>query len=111
MKHWKVDHLPDKDIYAVIFAYTRGTDLTGYADMDNLTIELASQVPGFLGYEVVSNEVEGIFISYWESETAIAQWRADVRHQMAMQQGREKWYVRYLSQVCRVERGHEFIAG
>ncbi len=109
MRYWKTKQIPANDYYAVIFVYTRGKDLEGYAEMDKLTIQLAEKAEGYLGHEVVSNENEGIFISYWISEDAIARWRDDLTHLEAKRMGKAKWYNRYLSQVCLVQRGHEFI--
>lgn len=109
MKNRKQGPLPESDYYAVIFSYTRGSDLEGFEAMDELTLQLANEIDGFLGYESVGNETNGIFISYWESEDAIAEWRKHATHQEAIGEGIARWYDRYLSQVCHVKRGHEFV--
>lgn len=98
---WKKEP-PSKDFYAVIFSSVKADDLTGYAEMDEKTMELAQQQPGFLGYESVANGNRGIFISYWEDMNAIHNWRENATHLMAKAQA-NKWYKRYLSQVCKVE--------
>jgi heme-degrading monooxygenase HmoA len=102
--------LPEADYYAVIFATTRSADLEGYPEMDEITMKLAAEQPGYLGYESVNNGDRSIFISYWESREAIAGWSRNVTHQMAKSKA-EKWYSRYLSQVCRVESSREYVAG
>jgi len=98
---------PASGFYAVIFASTKSDHLEGYADMDELTMELAQQQPGYLGYESASNGKSGIFISYWESREAIAHWRDNMTHIQAKSNAKQ-WYERYLSQVCFVERSTLF---
>ena len=99
--------LPKSNFYAVIFVSTKSDDLEGYAKMDDETMRLAMQQPGYLGYESVANGKNSIFISYWESKAAIENWRINATHQMA-KAGAHKWYKRYLSQICLVENSHEF---
>jgi heme-degrading monooxygenase HmoA len=96
---------PQKDYYAVIFASTKSDNLEGYKEMDDLTLNLAQEQQGFLGYESVNNGNTGIFISYWENMDAINNWRQNSTHLMAKAKA-DKWYKRYLSQVCKVEHCH-----
>jgi heme-degrading monooxygenase HmoA len=91
--------------YAVIFSYTYGEDLEGYAEMDALTLELARQVPGYLGYESAKQADRSIFISYWESMAAIDIWRHNAVHLQAKAQG-TRWYAWYNSMICKVETAH-----
>ncbi|MCC6373122.1 MAG: antibiotic biosynthesis monooxygenase [Bacteroidia bacterium] len=102
-----VKPLPGSGFYAVIFSSTKNEDLEGYAQMDEETMNLAAQQPGYLGYESVSTGNKSIFISYWESKTAIESWRNNATHKMA-KSGAQKWYKRYLSQICQVESSHLF---
>ncbi len=97
-----VNPLPSGNFYAVIFSSTKSANLEGYAEMDELTMKLAAEQPGYLGYESVSNGNTGIFISYWESRAAIDNWRVNATHRMAKGQAHQ-WYARYLSQICLVE--------
>lgn len=99
--------LPKNNFYAVIFSSTKSENLEGYAEMDETTMNLASQQPGYLGYESVAIENRSIFISYWESKEAIEDWRVHATHKMA-KSGAQKWYKRYLSQICLVESSHEY---
>lgn len=99
--------IPEKDYYAVIFSSTKSDDLTGYKEMDELTLKLAHEQPGFLGYESVNQNNSGIFISYWESMDAINNWRKNSTHLMA-KAAAGKWYKRYLSQICKVEHSKLF---
>lgn len=102
--------LPSSGFYAVIFVSTKNKERDGYAEMDELTMQLAVQQPGYLGYESSSNGDTGIFISYWESREAITAWRDHATHRMAKDRA-VQWYRRYLSQVCFVESSREFTAG
>ena len=47
---WKKP-IPQSNYYAVIFASSKSDNLEGYAEMDELTLKLAQEQPGFLGYE------------------------------------------------------------
>lgn len=102
-----IKRLPKNNFYAVIFSSTKMQNLRGYAEMDEITMKLAAEQPGYLGYESVSNGNTGIFISYWESKSAIEHWRVNATHQLAKAQA-ENWYKRYLSQICLVESSHLF---
>jgi heme-degrading monooxygenase HmoA len=98
---------PAKDFYAVIFSSEKSDNLEGYAEMDEKTMALAQQQPGFLGYESTNNGNKGIFISYWETMEAIENWRKNSTHLMAKGNATQ-WYKRYLSQVCKVESSRLF---
>jgi heme-degrading monooxygenase HmoA len=97
--------LPKNNFYAVIFSSTKKETIEGYAEMDEITMSLAQQQPGYLGYESINNQNKGIFISYWESKEAIENWRKNATHQLAKAQA-ENWYNRYLSQICLVESSY-----
>ncbi len=96
---------PQSNFYAVIFSSTKSDDLEGYPEMDEITMKLAQEQDGFLGYESLTNSDKTIFISYWESITAIEAWRTHTTHRLAKSQA-QKWYKRYLSQICLVQSSH-----
>lgn len=98
---------PKKDYYAVIFSSEKSDNLEGYYEMDEMTMKLAQEQYGFLGYEAVVNENKSIFISYWENLEAIEKWKQNAIHKQAKSQA-GKWYKRYLSQICKVEQTHLF---
>lgn len=100
---------PSTGYYAVIFSSEKSDDLEGYEEMDALTMELAQQQPGFLGYESVASGKQSIFISYWENMDAIHTWRGNMTH-LAAKSNARLWYRRYLSQICRVEHSHVYEA-
>jgi len=99
----------NKSYYAVIFTNTQTSNLEGYAEMSEVMEQLAKKQPGYLGFESARNEV-GIAISYWESLEAIKNWKEQLSHQKAQDQGKSKWYSWYKVRICKVEREYEFSA-
>ncbi|MCB1792453.1 MAG: antibiotic biosynthesis monooxygenase [Gammaproteobacteria bacterium] len=97
---------PEPPYYAVIFTSVRTADDNGYADAAREILALASQQPGFLGFESARQEI-GISVSYWESPEAIAAWKANAEHR-AVQQRAADWYQTFRVRVCRVEREYGF---
>ena len=73
--------------------------------------ELARTIPGYLGIESVrAADGEGITVSYWADEDAIARWRDHPEHLEVQAQGRRSWYDRYELRVGRVGRARSFPA-
>ncbi|HUR79384.1 MAG TPA: antibiotic biosynthesis monooxygenase [Thermoanaerobaculia bacterium] len=100
---------PEPPYFAVIFTSTRTEIDEGYGDMAAKMVELASGQPGFLGVESARGaDGLGITVSYWESEEAIANWRAHAEHRIAQTEGRGKWYAEFITRVARVERARTF---
>ena len=100
---------PEPPYYAVIFTSTRTDVDEGYDAMADKMVEMAAQQPGFLGVESARGEDGlGITVSYWESEEAIAHWRADAEHRVAQAHGHGKWYAEFFTRVARVERARSF---
>ncbi|MEZ4778007.1 MAG: antibiotic biosynthesis monooxygenase [Flavobacteriaceae bacterium] len=93
--------------YAAIFTSTQTENLKGYAEMAEAMEKLAKKQPGYLGMEHARSEI-GITISYWETQEAIAHWKANLEHQEAQQMGREQWYKNYTVRICKVEREYRF---
>lgn len=101
---------PDAPYFAAIFSSVRtSADAEGYGAMAERMVELASQVPGFLGIESVRDaEGCGITVSYWQSLDAIRAWQQHVEHLEAQRLGRSQWYERFALRICRVERSRSF---
>jgi heme-degrading monooxygenase HmoA len=95
--------------YAVIFASQRaGGDAAAYVAMADRMVELAAQQPGYLGVESIRDaDGFGVTISYWESEQAIRNWRANTEHLQAQRRGKSDWYARFDLRVCRIERAYD----
>ncbi|MFK8023095.1 MAG: antibiotic biosynthesis monooxygenase [Ilumatobacter sp.] len=104
---------PEPPYFAVVFTSTASSDRDGYGRAAARMIELAAEQPGFLGVESAgegrSSGDLAITVSYWESEEAIAAWRADAEHTLARETGRERWYDGYELRVARVERTYGWI--
>lgn len=97
---------PQPPYFAVIFTSVRADGNNGYGETAKRMVELASEQPGFLGFESARQEI-GISVSYWASLEAIAAWKENMAHRQA--QGRAKdWYSAFRVRVCRVEREYGF---
>ena len=94
--------------FAVIFSSQRtGSGRDEYDQAARRMVELAAEQPGFLGIESLRGaDGFGITVSYWESEAAIAAWKANVEHRQAQHKGRSEWYERYEVRVARIERAY-----
>jgi len=100
---------PDPPYYAVIFTALRNERPgDGFPEADERLFALAQDQPGFLGYETAATDGLGITVSYWESEAAIAAWKAIAEHRAAQQTGRAQWFESYAVRVARVERAYTF---
>lgn len=98
---------PRPPYYAVIFTSRRTDGDAGYGATADRMVELAAQQPGYLGVESVRGaDGLGITVSYWESEAAIAAWRAHAEHTLARERGRRDWYAHYELRVAKVERAY-----
>ena len=96
-----------KPYYAVIFTSTLTEVQEGYQDMAQQMETLAKKQPGFLGINSVREDL-GISVSYWETEKAILDWKANLDHLQAQKLGREKWYASYKVEIAKVERAYTF---
>lgn len=99
-----ISKTPAPPYYAVIFTSLRAEN-DGYQEMSQKMFELAAKEPGYLGVESVREEL-GITVSYWEDLESIKNWKANIEHQQAQKQGREKWYSAYRVRISKVERDY-----
>ncbi len=100
--HWHKSP-PQAPYYAVIFISKKSNDLDGYAETDDLMMQMAAEQEGYLGYSSSGDGKQGIFISYWKDELAINNWRNNPDHRIAKTQGAQQWYSYYHSMICKVE--------
>jgi heme-degrading monooxygenase HmoA len=98
---------PAPPYYAVIFTSLRSDGDNGYGKMAEAMETLAATQSGFLGIESARDGL-GITVSYWESLEAIAAWKANAKHMVAQQRGRDTWYEEFKVRICRVERDYSF---
>ena len=73
---------PEPPYYAVIFTSHRTAEDNGYREMAEKMVALASQQPGFLGFESAREDV-GISVSYWTDLESIQRWKEQIDHQIA----------------------------
>ena len=99
---------PDPPYYAVIFSTLMAGDTAGYAETSEAMEALAAEQPGYMGIESARDGREGVTVSYWRDEEAIAAWKAHVDHTLARDEGRARWYERYELRVARVERAYSW---
>lgn len=79
--------------------------LPDYAETAERMLELAEGLDGYLGMDsLASASGEGITISYWRDEAAIAAWRRNADHRAARANGRKHWYQWWRVRVAKVER-------
>jgi heme-degrading monooxygenase HmoA len=99
---------PPPPYWVVVFTSQRTPDDdAGYTAAAVRMVELTRRAPGFLGIESTRGaDGLGITVCYWDSEEAIAAWRADLEHAEAREQGNARWYQRYELRVARVERAY-----
>lgn len=97
---------PEPPYYAVIFTSVRTAGDNGYAETASQMAALASQQPGFLGFETARQEI-GITVSYWSSLEAIRAWKENARHRQAQSTAKD-WYETFRIRVCHVEHEYGF---
>lgn len=107
MEIWKNGVAPRPPYFAVIFISIKSDNLNGFRDMDEKTLDLAINFPGYLGHKSIGEGSNNIFISYWDSMESIEKWKNHQVHLMAKSQGISQWYDYYLSQICEVKSAHE----
>ncbi|MFQ5564422.1 MAG: antibiotic biosynthesis monooxygenase family protein [Parvularculaceae bacterium] len=99
--------LPAPPYYAVIFAAQRTDGDNGYAETAARMEELAATMPGFLGIESARDKDGfGITVSYWGSQEAIRNWKANAEHAQAQRRGIKEWYAGFTLRVARIERAY-----
>lgn len=97
---------PKPPYFAVIFTSVRTEGDNGYAEIAEQMLSLASEQPGFLGFESARQEI-GISVSYWSSPEAIAAWKQNFAHRQAQAKAKAL-YTAFRVRVCRVEREYGF---
>ena len=93
--------------YTVVFSSQRTDGDNGYGAMGDRMVELAAQQPGYLGVESVRGaDGFGITVSYWQTEQAIVDWKANAEHREAQSKGWSQWYSHFELRIAKVERAY-----
>jgi heme-degrading monooxygenase HmoA len=92
---------------AVIFSSLQTGDLAGYDVAAAAMDELASQQPGYLGFETARTPGGlGISVSYWSDAQSASAWKQVAEHVEAQRLGRQRFYADYRVRVAVVERSY-----
>lgn len=97
---------PAPPYYAVIFTSIRSDIEQDYSATAIRMVELAENMPGYLGHESARNEI-GITVSYWKDLASIRSWKQHAEHQIAQERGKKEWYIAYKTRICLVERDYD----
>ena len=101
--------MPHTPYYAVIFSSIRTDDADElYETTGKKFFALATQQPGYIGAESVSNGKNGITVTYWDTTENIKIWKRQIDHLVAQKMGRELFYERYHVRIARVEREYQW---
>ncbi len=95
-------------MYAVIFEVEiKEWAKDKYLDIAAQLREQLVNVEGFISierFQSLANEDKLLSLSFWETETAINNWRNNFDHLHAQQQGKEELFLDYEIYVTKVER-------
>lgn len=98
--------------YAVIFtSILKNTELDSkthlsYEQTADRMVALAEKQQGFLGIESVRSGENGITVSYWSDLESIENWKNNIEHQAAQDQGKSNWYQSYQVRIAKVEKSY-----
>ncbi len=107
----QVARTPSPPYYAVIFTTVRTEQAASpdYAAVAGRMLELAQNMPGYLGIESARGaDGLGITVSYWQTLDAIQAWREHLEHRAAQERGKREWYRQFELRICRVESARSF---
>ncbi len=97
----------DPPYVAVIFSSLQTEDLAGYDAAAAAMEQLASQQPGYLGFETARTPGGlGISVSYWSDAASASAWKRVGEHAEAQRLGRQRFYADYRVRVAVVERSY-----
>ena len=108
IKPVQLSELAECPYYSVIFTSQLAEADTGYAQMADRMLHLATQQDGFLGVDSVRENETGITVSYWKDEASIQRWKQQIEHLQAQQRGKNRWYNEYTIRIAKVERSYRF---
>jgi heme-degrading monooxygenase HmoA len=95
----------------IILFRSKLTDQAGedYQAMNAEMETLVRQNPGFIDVKSYTAQVgERLTVVWWRDEQSLAEWRNQMRHRVAQNTGRQKWYEYYNMEVASVVRSRSF---
>lgn len=96
---------PRPPYVAVIFTNVQTGDLNGYGATADRMEELATEQPGYLGFESARSGL-GIAVSYWATDADARAWKQVAEHAEAQRRGKDQWYAAYKVRIATVERDY-----
>ncbi|GAB4216322.1 MAG: antibiotic biosynthesis monooxygenase [Rhodoferax sp.] len=80
-----------------------------YTKFSSMLRELAVKKYGCQALYATTEGNEEIAISHWPNLASVDAWRADLDHQWAQNQARERWYESYSVQLAEVVAQHQWV--
>ena len=97
-------------MYAVIFeVQPKPQHKQDYLDTAAQLLDELKAIPGFISVErfaSLSSQHKLVSLSFWETEEAIKQWKANVNHKAAQAKGINEYFEDFRIRVARVERDY-----
>lgn len=94
--------------YMAFFTIELSEDLDNFEETSLRMNELVAQQEGYLGGEdMETTDGKVISVCYWKNLENIKTWRSHVEHQMAIEQGKKRWFSKYKIQIAEVKYGLE----
>ena len=80
-----------------------------YLEFSKKMLENVIYIKGFIEIESYrENSGKGVNIGYWETLSAIRQWKVHSAHLRAQKYGCEVVYSNYTIKICEVQKGYDF---
>lgn len=99
---------PKPPYYAVIFTSIHtNKEKEEYDIASARMVELAQNMPGFLGVESLRDKSGfGKTSVYWKDKESIKAWRNHEEHKVVKKRGRAIWYEKYIVRIAKVEKDY-----
>ena len=99
-------------MYVIIFeVYPHASQKDRYFELAAQLRESLVKQPGFIQverFQSLINEGKILSLSFWESEEAIAGWRAHAEHMVVQKEGKDRIFDSYRLRVAQVIRDYDF---
>ena len=99
-------------MYVIIFeVYPHASQKDRYFELAAQLRESLVKQPGFIQverFQSLINEGKILSLSFWESEEAIAGWRAHAEHMVVQKEGKDRIFDSYRLRVAQVIRDCDF---
>jgi len=99
-------------MYVIIFeVYPHASQKDRYFELAAQLRESLVKQPGFIQverFQSLINEGKILSLSSWESEEAIAGWRAHAEHMVVQKEGKDRIFDSYRLRVAQVIRDYDF---